>query len=262
MCGFVGYISQLPQEELAHTLQSSTNLLAHRGPDAFGYHQENDQIGLYHWRLSIQDLSAEANQPFHSASNRYVIVFNGEVYNFKALAQELQLSTRTQSDTEVLIEAFERYGTAFVEKLNGMFCIAILDKQTQQFYLFRDRLGIKPLYYYCKDGLLLFSSELKGLTHTLQNLGLSTAINKQAIANFLHLGYIPEHQSIFQNVQKFPKGALGVYTNSQLTIKHYWKAEEKVTSYKEQDFTSAKATLQQHLHTSIQQRLIAEVPIG
>ena len=262
MCGFVGYMSTTPQEKLAHFFQSHTSLLAHRGPDAFGHYVKDHQVGLFHWRLSIQDLSEGANQPFYSQSGRYVIVFNGEVYNFKELAQKLQISTKTHADTEVLIEAFERLGTSFVAHLNGMFSIAIYDQQTQSLYLFRDRLGIKPLYYYHQDGILLFASELKGIKQGLAQLNVSTTINKQAVANFLHLGYIPEHQSIYQSVKKFPKGHIGHFQEGMLSQRPFWKANEQVKKQTFSNVGQAKQELDQLLHQSVERRLIADVPVG
>ena len=163
MCGITGYYS-ISKKTGEADLKRMTDRLAHRGPDAAGYYFNEDRtIGLGHRRLSIIDLSEAANQPFYSQSGRYVTVFNGEVYNYQEIAAQLNIKQRTTSDTEVIIEAFEKRGVEFVHLLNGMFAIAIYDMQEHKLYLFRDRLGVKPLYYYNDPKNLAFASEIKAL---------------------------------------------------------------------------------------------------
>ncbi|HKK68672.1 MAG TPA: hypothetical protein VJ946_10680, partial [Bacteroidales bacterium] len=136
--------------------------LKHRGPDADGYYC-SERMGFAHRRLSILDLSDNANQPMESHSRRYTCVYNGEVYNYRDIAKELNIDFKTSSDTEVILEAFDEWGVTFINKLNGQFAIAIYDKQEKVMYLFRDRLGIKPLYYYWDGEHFVFASELKAL---------------------------------------------------------------------------------------------------
>jgi asparagine synthase (glutamine-hydrolysing) len=135
-----------------------TDVQTHRGPDAAGYFF-NDFCGLGHRRLSILDLSEAANQPFYSSDGNTVVVYNGEVYNFKEIAAKLNVQLRTTSDTEVILEAFLKWGPSMVNELNGMFAIAIYQLDANRLYLFRDRLGIKPIYTYNKDGIFAFASE-------------------------------------------------------------------------------------------------------
>ena len=158
MCGIAGFYSS--SKKISESdLHLMTDAMSHRGPDAAGYFlNEEKTVGLGHRRLSIIDLSAAANQPMVSHSGRYVVVFNGEVYNFKEIAKQLNISTRTTSDTEIIIEAFEKKGVEFVHLLNGMFAIAIFDKQEKKLFLFRDRLGVKPLYYFYNENTLAFAS--------------------------------------------------------------------------------------------------------
>ena len=185
MCGIAGFYS--PKFSKEH-LANMTCALKHRGPDAEGcfYNQEKG-IGLGHSRLSIIDLSHTANQPMTSACGRYIIIYNGEVYNYKEIAKKLvDVNWKTSSDTEVILEAFAKWGVDFVHELNGMFAIAIYDKYDNQVFLFRDRLGIKPLYYYKEHDDFVFASELKAF----KELDLNLTVNKSAINNFLYLGFI------------------------------------------------------------------------
>ena len=159
MCGIAGFFSvsnKFSPGELINMMVS----LNHRGPDANDFYC-NDTVGIGNSRLSIIDLSTQANQPMHSRCNRYVIVYNGEVYNFKEIASELNIRFRTKSDTEVILEAFAEWGVTFVKKLNGMFAIAIYDKEEDKLYIFRDRLGVKPLYITGMAKILLLHRNLK-----------------------------------------------------------------------------------------------------
>ena len=151
MCGINGYFSS-KSSYTVNDIHLMNNAMPHRGPDAQGTYND-EVVGLGHLRLSILDLSEGANQPMHSNSNRYVIAFNGELYNFKEVKAEIKkikptLQFKTTSDTEVLIEAFEIWGPSMIQKFNGMFAIALYDKQEHKLYLYRDRVGIKPIYYY------------------------------------------------------------------------------------------------------------------
>ena len=147
MCGILGYISKKSIDK--QNFQEANIAIQHRGPDAEGffYNAENT-VALAHRRLSILDLSAAANQPFTSNCGRYIIIYNGELYNFQDIKNKLQLETKTTSDTEVIVEAFAKIGTKVFHQLNGMFAFAIYDKQTKKIFLCRDRLGIKPLFFY------------------------------------------------------------------------------------------------------------------
>lgn len=260
MCGIAGFVDEqaaLNQDHLAAMGKS----MAHRGPDAQGIWLEG-QAGLVHRRLSILDLSDSANQPMHSGDGRYVMVFNGEIYNFRQIAQDLALQDlRTTGDSEVILEAFARLGPDFVHRLNGMFSIAIWDKARQELHFFRDHIGIKPLYYSLEQNRLVFASELKAL---LQIPGLRdrSALNPAAINAFLHLTYIPGQMSIYEGIQKLLPGHRALYKAGKLTISRYWNLED--TIHANPPPTEAVAVEQLHalLRDSVASQMIADVPLG
>jgi len=259
MCGITGYYNAT--NAFSHEgLQAATRSIAHRGPDAEGYFLD-DHVGLGHKRLSIIDLSEAANQPMHSHNNRFVIVYNGEVYNFAEIAAKLKLRTRTVSDTEVLLEAFVQWGVEFVNELNGMFSIAIYDKVENRLHLFRDRMGIKPLFYYWDGSNFAFASELKALLK-FDIINAGKVINRSAVRAFLHLGYIPSPLTIYENVSKFPAGSFGTLEAGQLDIQPYWKIENKIAKEQINDLRSAKKVLKELVTSSIKHRLISDVPYG
>jgi asparagine synthase (glutamine-hydrolysing) len=257
MCGITGFKSTIHQQG---DLEQMTEVLAHRGPDAFGYYSDVDTgVFLGHRRLSIIDLTEAANQPMESNCGRYVMVYNGEVYNYQEIAKELDVPLKTKSDTEVILEAFVKWGVEFVHRLNGMFVLAIYDKQEDKLFLFRDRLGIKPLFYACSEGNFLFASELK----SLKNLsGIDYQVSKQAVYNFLHLGYIPEPLTIYKGVHKFPIGAWAVFEKGELHIQSYWKAQDKIMEDTIKDFSQAKSTFKGLIESSVAYRMISDVPFG
>ena len=255
MCGIVGFYSSdrsLGMPELKHM----TDRIKHRGPDAEGHYLENG-FGLGHRRLSIIDLSEHSNQPFTSADGRYVMVYNGEVYNHKEVAAELGIKTRTTSDTEVLIEAFAKKGPEMVKMLNGMFVMAIVDTVENRVFIFRDRLGIKPLYY-SQKGNFLFGSELKSLVDQIKD----PEIDIEAVAKFLHMGYIPEPHTIYRQVRKFPSGHYAEYVDGKLQFTCYWKPEEHVSANVLTDEKTAIAQLENLMLDSVGKRLMSDVPFG
>ncbi|MFB6307405.1 MAG: asparagine synthase (glutamine-hydrolyzing), partial [Flavobacteriales bacterium] len=256
MCGITGYID-LKNPTSGNDLKPMMDSLTHRGPDAEGeFHEENIHLG--HRRLSIIDLSEEANQPMHSQCNRYVIVYNGEVYNFKEIGKELEVNLRTNSDTEVVLESFAKWGSECLHKFNGMFAFAIWDKEKKELFLARDRIGIKPLYYYEDEERFYFASELKSIKSVCKDL----RIDKTAINEFLHLGYIPQPHSIYEEVRKFPSGNHGTFKDSNLMLKPYWKLEEKISNDVLKDENEAKKKLNELLYDSVQKRMISDVPMG
>jgi asparagine synthase (glutamine-hydrolysing) len=257
MCGITGFISkELNQEHL----KVMTDKLSHRGPNAEGfYYNEADNIGLGHRRLSILDLSESANQPFYSDDNRYVIVFNGEVYNYREIQKKYNISCKTTSDTEVILKGFILKGVEIFNEFNGMFAFTIWDTQKKELIIVRDRLGIKPIYYYHKDNEFLFASEIKALTSIKKFIH-----NPQAIADFLYLGYTPEAVTFYKEVLKFPAGHYGILKNNSLAILPFWKAEDKIESQKRnfKSFTEAKDELKKLLTSSVEYRLISDVSVG
>lgn len=259
MCGIAGYYSfngNFPEFELKQMSDS----IAHRGPDADGFYND-DICGLAHKRLSIIDLSASANQPMFSHSGKFVVVFNGEIYNYKEIASELNISFKTTSDTEVILEAFEKWGVDFVNKLNGMFAIAIYDKIEKCLFLFRDRIGIKPIYYFWNNNDFIFSSELKAIT-SIRRIKNDLSINKTAVNEFFNLGYIPEPHSIYNNISKFPSGSYAIIDNKGLKIEPYWDLNSKINSKTLNHYDEVKAELKALMESSVKYRLISDVPYG
>jgi len=262
MCGIAGIFSIVtPTREEIGAL---TNAIAHRGPDAHGYYL-NNHIALGHRRLSIIDLDARANQPFYSQNGRFVIVFNGEIYNYKSIASELikaGVVLRTSSDTEVLIESFVLWGTGFVQKLNGMFAFSIYDTQLNCLYLYRDRVGKKPLYYFQSDKLFVFASEIKSLLKHPE-VKASLQVKKSTVSSFLQLGYIQQPTRFYENIFKFPAGHYGILKSDlrisllpYWNVSHYLKTSHNIT---EQD---AFSQLKDLVNEAVTSRLVADVPLG
>lgn len=257
MCGINGIISNR-NLDLNKLLSQMNASIHHRGPDASGV-DVVEGIGLGHVRLSILDLSTHANQPFKD--NRYSLVFNGEIYNFEELRDKYQFNCETTSDTEVLFQGLKSVGKDFVKELNGMFSFAFWDKEKDSLLIARDRLGIKPLYLYEKDGVIAFSSELKGLKSIQNELG-GFSVSMDAINAFMYLGFIPVPLSIYNEIIKFEEGSLAEIKNGQLTYEKYWDVDECVTNTVISDEAEAKEQLKSIVNSSIEYRLKSDVPFG
>ena len=262
MCGIAGYYSPFHKFNKEDLIRM-TDSISHRGPDAEGHFCEGS-VGLGHRRLSILDLSNAANQPMTSHCNNFVMVYNGEVYNYKEIASELikinhGLTFKTSSDTEIILEAFVQWGPDFINKLNGMFAIAIYNKISEELFICRDRLGIKPLYYAQTAGELYFASELKSL---LQLTQINKNIHYKSIYNYLHLGYIPEPDTIYEGIKKFPAGHYAVGNKNSFKFSPYWQIEDKLAKETFTDFPSAKSTFKNLITSSVKYRMISDVPYG
>ncbi len=265
MCGISAYISNKNKLNKQDFIKA-TNAMNHRGPDAEGFYEnENHTLFLGHKRLAIIDLSPASNQPFFSNCGRYVMVYNGELYNFNDIKNQLQLQTRTTGDTEVILEAYIKIGTKSFELLNGMFAFIIYDIQEQKVIVCRDRIGIKPLFYYFDGEQLAFSSEIK----TLRALPFfNKKVNYKAIPEFLHLGFISEPNTIYEYVHKFPSASYSLFSVADInsdfkpTIYKYWKLTDALKAESKKDFVSTKKELKELLIDSIEKQLISDVPIG
>ncbi len=259
MCGINGIIGLKVMDGKA-SIASMNNCLTHRGPDASGvFSHENTHFG--HTRLSILDLSSNANQPFYSEDNNYTLVYNGEVYNFEVLKTKYKISCSTTSDTEVLLKLFLLIGTEMFTELNGMFSLAIFNKKENSTVIARDRVGIKPLFIYQNKDGIAFSSELNALK-CIPEIKDTLSINQKAITSFLHLGYIPAPNSIYQEITKFPCGSFATYRNGKLSTQPYWSPESKI---KKDILSNEKQAIEQLdtlLNDSINLRLKADVPFG
>ncbi len=265
MCGIAGGFSN--NRESMQGMKEATNTMSHRGPDAYGYYMNNnEQLFLGHRRLSILDLSDTANQPMYSADGRFVMVYNGELYNYIELRNKLPgFDWKTSGDSEVILELFAHYGTKSFAWLNGMFAIAIYDTQNNKLFLCRDQVGIKPLFYYWDNDTLVFGSELKVIVKHAERSGVEQLeVNKEAIPYFLHLGFIPEPYTIYQKVFKFPAAnyaVLDCHTNA-LDFFRYWSAEKHFLS---EPLVTEQKTLAQYTHLLfdvVQSQMVSDVPLG
>jgi asparagine synthase (glutamine-hydrolysing) len=261
MCGISGFISSRLNK---NDLESMNQKIRHRGPDADGFYyleQNGSHIGLGHRRLSIIDLSNAANQPMTSSCGRYIIVFNGEVYNYQEIkASRLEgVQWKTTGDTEVILESFARYGTECFEWFNGMFALAIWDTVEEKMYISRDRIGIKPFYYYHRENEFVFASELKAL----QSLGYELNLNAAAITNFLYLGYIPQTQTIYTDCFKLLPGHYAIVTSKGIEKNEaYWKLESQVGKTVISDEKTAKKQLAGLMEEAVERCMISDVPLG
>ncbi len=269
MCGIAGFwhdkaSSEAPEEILGQMADA----LAHRGPDDSGvFHDEMAGLGLAFRRLAILDLSPEGHQPMLSRSGRLAIVFNGEVYNHEELKRELGSGPwRGHSDTEVMLEAIERWGVErAVRRFIGMFAFALWDRTERQLYLVRDRLGIKPLYYGRAGSAFVFASELKAIR---RYPGFEGEIDRDALAAYLRHNYVPTPRCIYKGLCKLPPGSLLRMTSpdSEPEIRRYWPGEEVVLSGQRDLLNVSDETAVEQLHRllldSVRLRMIADVPLG
>jgi asparagine synthase (glutamine-hydrolysing) len=265
MCGIAGFVesgTHTPgnESERRRVLDAMCRIIRHRGPDdqgegLFG----RAAIGMR--RLSIIDLAGGA-QPISGCDNRINVVFNGEIYNFREVQQELEgLGHRfhTRSDTEAIVHAYEEFGTACVERLRGMFAFAIWDSNHDRLFIARDRVGKKPLYYsLTQQGTLVFGSELKCL---LEHPSIERRTNLTAVDAYLALGYVPDPFTIFQGIHKLPPGSFLIFEKGKLRIEQYWDFR-----YQEVDNTRTEdqviEELRELLDEAVRIRLVADVPLG
>ena len=262
MCGITGIFDTSQRREISQPLLARMNdVLQHRGPDDDGFHLEPG-IGLGHRRLSIIDLNT-GHQPLYNEDDSVCVVFNGEIYNFRALVDELSALGhvfRTKSDTEVIVHAWEQWGEACVERFRGMFAFALWDRNSQTLFLARDRLGVKPLYYaVLQNGMLVFGSELKAL---LAHPAVPRVVDPCAIEEYFAFGYVAEPRSIFKNVYKLPPAhTLVVRRGEQLRPpREYWDVCFRADSAI--DEVEAGEELVRRLRESVKLRMISDVPLG
>jgi asparagine synthase (glutamine-hydrolysing) len=262
MCGIVGVVDMRGEREIPRALVERMNEAQHhRGPDEGGYHFEHG-VGLGHRRLSIIDLST-GQQPLYNEDGSVVVVFNGEIYNFRDLIPELTAlghQFRTRSDTEVIVHAWEAWGERCVDRLRGMFAFALWDRNQRTLFLARDRLGVKPLYYASlTDGTFVFGSELKSL---LAHGGVPRDLDPLAIEEYFALGYVPEPRTIFQRPRKLPPAhTLSIQRGRALPEPaEYWDVrftlDSRISAH------DAQAELTERLRDSVRLRMISEVPLG
>jgi asparagine synthase (glutamine-hydrolysing) len=273
MCGIVGFLDtrrSKGREELSVTARRMASSLRHRGPEDEGvWVDPTSGIAFGHRRLSIIDLSPAGHQPMHSSCGRYVITFNGEIYNFKALRRELEAlgqGFRGHSDTEVMLAAIAHWDVeGALKKFNGMFAFALWDRQEQTLYLSRDRAGEKPLYYGWAGNTLLFCSELKALH---QHPDFRGEVDRGALAVYLRHNYIPAPHSIYKGIHKLPPGTLLAIRGfgSDASPKPFWSAKQAAEDGLSDPFVGSESEavdqLDSLLNDAISMRMEADVPLG
>jgi asparagine synthase (glutamine-hydrolysing) len=271
MCGIAGFWgSNLGRDDRVDMIRSMVGTLRHRGPDSSGIWTDSPQCPvLGHSRLSIVELSALGAQPMESSSGRTVITFNGEIYNHDKLRTWLAsegVSFRGGSDTEVLLEGIERYGVeAMLAKCNGEFAAAVFDKISRKLTLFRDRLGIKPLYYGVCHNTLVFASELKAL-RVFNDFDFS--VEMKALSAYLRLGYIPGNLSIYTKILKLPAGCFIDFDFGDLEKismplpKHFWQPRDHYDTVALHSFEEVVGYVDSRLQASVDLRRMADVPLG
>lgn len=272
MCGLAGFLGfPVPASDVPFLLTHMAGTLAHRGPDDHGIWSESSAgVGLAHRRLSVQDLSPLGAQPMQSASGRFVIAYNGEVYNFPELRRELAAqghAFRGSSDTEVMLAAFEAWGVRdAVPRFIGMFAFAVWDSREQCLWLCRDRIGIKPMYVGYVGSCLVFGSELKSIRCIP---GFDRTVDRDALALFMRHDYVPGPHSIYASVGKLSPGVLARYTargtgRPTEDRYQYWSVEQVLNApvVSPADDAEAIQQLEEFLRDSIRMRMIADVPFG
>lgn len=271
MCGITGFITQeMSMDSMEEAIRQMSNCLLHRGPDAQGVWVDSSSgIAIGHQRLSILDLSPEGHQPMVSLSGRYIIAFNGEIYNFFALRKELEglgHNFRGRSDTEVMLTSIEEWGLdKAVERFIGMFAFALWDCQKRVLHLVRDRLGEKPLYYGLSGTTFLFGSELKALC---AYPSFNAEIDRNALASYLRHNYVPSPYSIYKGIYKLPPGTI-LSIDSKDIISNplpFWSAKSVAEEGFKNPFIGSEAEaiahLDQLLRDSVKQQMVADVPLG
>lgn len=262
MCGLAGFIRTpaTPDRE-AHSqwLRAMGDRIIHRGPDASGVFMD-DGIALVHRRLSILDLSSAGTQPMVTASGRYVIAYNGEIYNYRELRRTLEQNGstfHTGTDTEVVLALFEQQGLDCLTQLNGMFALAVWDSLAGELYLARDRLGKKPLYYYNADGVFAFGSEIKAL---MPLPFFKREIRADAVKDFFAYQYIPDPKTIYRNVHKLEPGHWLKTDGQKIETRSYWNLSFQPRSPVSPQV--AQEELYALIEDAVRIRMVSDVPLG
>lgn len=267
MCGICGYVSKT---KLDISLIKNMNMsMRHRGPDrqdTVRMKMGDKQCAFGHCRLSIIDITDSGSQPMWSEDRKYCIVFNGEIYNYQELKKQIsadeEVSFKSSSDTEVLLRGYIKWGRKVVCKIKGMFAFAIYDGIQNEIFMARDRLGKKPLYYYNQNNTFIFASELKPI---LQFPGVDLKENTKVLAKYLRMGYFPDPETVFNQVNKIPPGCCGVYKDGNLRIKHYWDLVEEARDGLHNmlnSYSDVVNYMEEAIHNAVKRRLVADVPVG
>lgn len=260
MCAIIGVLGKsLPSQE---QFIKSRDTMTHRGPDDAGlYYAPEEGVVLGHRRLSIIDLSADGRQPFFSHDGRFVMVYNGEIYNYLELKNELEskYDFKTKTDTEVLLAAYIAWGAECLQKLNGMFAFAIWDKKEKRLFCARDRLGEKPFFYSLEGGTFRFSSEIKGL----RALGVDRSPNEKTIFDYLRYGlYDHSEETFFSDIKRLPAGHCLVWKNDKTELHPYWSLKDAPIYTSRGGAASVEERFREILSDAIATRFRSDVSVG
>lgn len=257
MCGFIGFTN--PKRNADSVLGEMLNKIKHRGPDAEGRYIDDD-VALGHRRLSIIDVSDAGNQPLYSDDGNLVLIFNGEIYNYKTIREELVKKGcrfKTQTDSEVLIYGYREYGEELLHKLRGMFAFIIWDKKNKTLFGARDFFGIKPLYYAQMGETFMFGSEIKSF---LSHPDFKKELNTSALESYLSFQYSPCAETFFKGVYKLPPAHCFTYHDGKMDIKRYW--EVKFDADEKPDLDEWVGRISDTFHDSVKAHKIADVEVG
>ncbi|MBN2667935.1 MAG: asparagine synthase (glutamine-hydrolyzing) [Bacteroidales bacterium] len=259
MCGIVGIVKWNSIDALhKHSVELATQAMKHRGPD-FQSVYSDENVAFGHARLSIIDLSPQANQPLWNTEKNALIVFNGEFFNYlseKEILIKEGYQFNTQGDTEVLLQMYRHYGPHFIKRVNGCFSLAIYDIEQQSVYIARDRFGIKPLYISNINNTLVFASDLKAIQQIYQNLKIDTI----ALHSYFRFNYIPTYQTIFEGFERMPQGTYRIFNKQEEKTFVYYNLEQKTVQHK--SYSSAQNELVSLMRKAVERRLVADVPLG
>jgi asparagine synthase (glutamine-hydrolysing) len=259
MCGISGIAGLDNEIQRNAVIRKMNDNMKHRGPDADGFYVDT-HVALGHRRLSIIDLSSSANQPFTDNSERYVLVFNGEIYNFREIKARLKdYAFKTSGDTEVVIAAFDKWGPACLEHFKGMFAIALWDKKEKTLFLARDRFGVKPLYYYDNGGVLLFASEIRAI---LASGLVDHSLNEQALHDYLMFQSVVTPATLIKGIKQLPAGHYMIRQQGKADLKKYWSLTDNEGIIEEHSYDEIKKRVRELLYKSVERRLVSDVPLG
>jgi asparagine synthase (glutamine-hydrolysing) len=259
MCGIAGLLDLKKRPADRGAVERMTKAMAHRGPDATGYFAE-DAIAFGHLRLSIMDLSAAANQPFTDKTGRYVMVYNGEIYNHREVRALMKdYDFRTTGDTEVLLAAFAKWGPECLNHMKGMFAFAIWDRQEKELFLARDRMGVKPLYYYQDEGSFLFASEIRGILATDR---VKRKRDDAALVEYFSYQSVSYPYSAIEGVRQLEAGSWMKVRNGEVQKKIYWDVTDRAVDAGLSDKTRVHRRIRELMFQSVERRMLSDVPVG
>ena len=256
MCGIVGFIDKKTKQEKEVLIKKMADRIKHRGPDGEGYYV-TDEVALGHRRLSIIDLSL-GSQPMYNETGDLVIVFNGEIYNYIELKEELKHhhTFKTNSDTEVLLHGYEEWGVELPKKLRGMFAFAIWDSKTNTLFCARDNFGIKPFYYYQTDSTFLFASEIKSF---LEHPDFKKELNEEILGPYLSFSFTPTNETFFKGVYRLEPGSYLVYQDGKIKIEKYYEIE---FNPEKRDFNKVVEEINETMKESVDYHMLSDVEVG